>query len=146
MEREILYRGKRIDNGNWAHGYYAQDASEGDSDSIILVGGEDDGLWCKVDGRTVGQFTGLTDKNYKRICEGDIATFGLNEYQIIYECGSFALFDDEDRMISKIGGLNDNCYSLMNLYLECMWEDNWAYDIEVIGNVHDNPEESGGVS
>ena len=40
-------------------------------------------------------------------------------------------------MISKIGGMNDHCYSLMSLYLQCCWEESWAYDIEIKGNIHE---------
>ena len=80
------------------------------------------------------------DKNGKRIFEGDIVTFGQNIYSIIFESGSFALYDRHGEIISKIGGCIDHCYPLMTLHFQCMWEDDWAYDIEVIGNIHDNPE------
>ena len=89
---------------------------------------------------TIGQCTGLKDINGKLIFEGDIVTFGQIKYQITFECGSFALLDKKGEMISKIGGINDHCYSLMNLHLECCWEDNFAYDLEIIGNRFDNPE------
>ena len=82
----------------------------------------------------------MTDKNGKKIFKGDIVRFAKNIYQIVFTVGSFALYDEQGKMISKIGGNNDHCYSFMDLYVECCWEDNCAYDIEVIGNIHDNPE------
>ena len=148
--REILFRGKRVDNGEWVNGYFIKANhhwhEHGVHEDWIAVDTIQNGGWCNVRGKyavapeTIGQYTGLTDKNGNKIFEGDIVKFGQNLYQITFECGSFALLDKQGFIIAKIGGMNDRCYSLMNLYLECCWEDNWAYDIEVIGNIHDNPE------
>lgn len=134
--REILFRGKTL-LGKWIEGDLLQYLGYGKvniAQNYKGAGGQE------VIPETVGQYTGLTDKNGKKIFEGDIVKFGRNIYQIIFECGSFALLDVNGEMITKIGGINDHCYSLMNLYLECCWEDDCAYDIEIIGNIHDNPE------
>lgn len=139
MNREILFRGKRTDNGEWVEGnLFIPDYP--DKPTEICLGTNIVRITYEVIPGTVGQYTGLTDKNGKRIFEDDIILLGGNIYQIIFECGSFCIYDKSCKMISKIGGINDNCYSLMNLYLECCWEEDWAYDIEVIGNVHDNPD------
>ena len=146
--REILFRGIWVHgNKEWIEGDLVRD-SEGkphivDTKYAVYWGGESTFVCedeCEVIPETLGQYTGLTDKNGKKIFEGDIVRFGKNIYQIIFSVGSFALYDEQGEMISKIGGHNDHCYSFMDLYIECCWEDGWAYDVEIIGNVHDNPE------
>ena len=65
MNREIKFRGKRIDNGEWVYGYLADEDYINDINSIDLSS-------IEVDRDTIGQFTGLFDKNGKEIYEGDI--------------------------------------------------------------------------
>lgn len=123
--RDILFRGKRKDNGLWVYGDLRQY-------SETHKGIYDYDLRQTVKGiipETVGQYTGLTDKNGKKIFEGDVVTdseyggvysvryFGDNEYP------AFDVFPELETV--ECNGLsflsNVNC-------------------LEVIGNIHDNPE------
>ena len=99
--REILFRGKDIISGEWISGF--------------LVSEKHIGNWVQsnpIIPETVGQFTGLTDKNGKKIFEGDILSSSWG-YKGAVE------FD-----------------AIMYAKLECLFNE----DCEVVGNIHDNPE------
>ena len=143
--REILFRGKRIDNGEWVMSeniirlipengedlIFVPALSEpctcchDEKDNIIAF---EKGIFYKVDTKTVGQYTGLKDKNGKRIFEGDIAKVLQGKDKDIayvgFENGAFMLYP-------KTG----------NIYERTLWEywyNDW--DVEVVGNITDNPE------
>ena len=132
--REILFRGKRADTGEWIEGYFGQSI-----DSFII---QDYGLVAgrfevfKVIPETVGQFTGLTDKNNKKIFEGDIITFCYSNYEVGFSSASFGYL---------CGGYNGEGYSYIIYFddyengLEIDDETKHIKNIEVIGNIHDNP-------
>lgn len=115
--REILFRGKQNYNGEWITGYLV--------DSYCI------GNWllCEpVITETVGQYTGLTDKNGKKIFEGDIVTglfsFGMEVKAVVaFQDGAFGL------RWSRGGAEQFSAFaSICNI------------EFQVIGNVHDNPE------
>ena len=111
--REILFRGKRIDNGVWVKGLPFSFHANINTEGIETYDGERH----RVDPTTVGQSTGLTDKNGKKIFEGDILKWDADEYGSAY---------------------NEICswdYELLN-----MRKNDWKDWCEVIGNIHDNLE------
>ena len=140
--REILFRGKRIDINEWIEGYYA--VSPTDSKSYIYakdyteVDIAEDGFHVayrliQVFPTTVGQYIGLTDKNGEKIFEGNICKF--REWDNGKMCWiGYVHFEHCQFIIS--GGANEECPSNFHLVLSRFSPEN----IEVIGNIHDNPE------
>lgn len=123
MSREILFRGKRKDNGEWAEGLLWKKKYNHNKLFISCFPDKDDNeevfVICP---ETVGQYTGLTDKNGKRIFEGDIFNIEYPETTV------------KNAVIEYVGasfyGSTDFDY----------WELDDYREIEVIGNIHDNPE------
>ena len=113
--REILFRGKRTNNGEWVEGKDIMHKTVRGKLCLANVG-ED---WVSVEPETFGQYTGLTDKNGKRIFEGDVVRlpelYGNGITVIRFYNGAFQASD---------GTWTYNIYGLM----------------EVIGNIYDNPE------
>ena len=67
--REILFRGKRLDNGKWVQGYLTKMWG-----AFHIVDEHNENLAYSIDAETVGQFTAQKDKYYRKIFEGDIIT------------------------------------------------------------------------
>lgn len=150
--REILFRGKRIDNGEWVYGQYAYllNARTEDGEPIkhMIVDGTPFGQ--TVDPSTVGQYTGLTDKNGKKIFDGDIVVWTSKVTRLI---GNYTYcFDgyhegDVLKVVCNEAGfmlarLDDSIPDVPNGSSKI---DNYAFWnfhrlLEVIGNIHDNPE------
>lgn len=122
--REILFRGKRLDNGEWVEGVYFPENIEC---LATIFHGELNTLGDYVDPATVGQFTGLDDKNGRRIFEGDLCLCDRH------------INDSFDKTVFEI-----SFDPLRGYYGESNWGNEFDADsfemCEVIGNIHDNPE------
>ena len=134
--REILFRGKRTDNGTWAYGYLFCIWER----TYLCWGTTNDVPNMKeVIPETVGQFTGLTDKNGKMIFEGDIVkctdTINDFEFNAVVEFGNPNGEYNWGYQLKFISGEESN----FDILCWVDMEETGAY-IEVIGNIHDNPE------
>lgn len=120
--REILFRGKRIDNGEWVYGVFWPNTSLSDLTIPRII--DRDGTAHKVDHSTVGQWTGLTDKNGTRIFEGDIIATPWN-----------------DGEVRRVVHFEDGLFKAGTISL-CSFTgfDSPKHNCEIIGNVHDNSE------
>lgn len=145
--REILFRGKRVDNGKWVEGYYLNRSNEKEDIHCIMekypatVG-------KRVIPETVGQFTGLTDCNGKKIFEGDIIKYTRTN-MFAPSCS----FHNQDLISlhlvlwdSSVSAFVQRHYELNGKRIlgkgSAVLYDERAKEniVEIIGNIHDNPE------
>ena len=143
-QREILFKAKRTDNGEWVEGYICKHPSSvqvGECSPWYIhvppVDPDDNGGVYNVEPETVCQYTGLTNKNGKKIFEGDILRIskksdGMGGYYfppLEYPVNVSVKFDLCAYMWETIG---DEKYYIS-------FPDAWChYECEVIGNIHDN--------
>lgn len=133
--REIEFRGKRTYNGEWVYGSYVKAKEHwhgrGKHEDWIFRNVLQNGGWIAVTGRyavipeTVGQYTGLKDKNGVEIYEGDKVWCLAGER-------ARGVWEYEKQLTVEYGWTYE------------MWEMMQCDEIEVIGNIHDNPELVGG--
>lgn len=129
MTREIKFRGKKFCQDEWIYGSLITRGERGADGNFIDTGR---GECYPLQQDTIGQFTGLHDKNGKEIYEGDI--IAVNGIQIGY----------------IVGGVRGYCYDVIYTPAKHNGEKAWPlYSVvtrdypnkcEVIGNIHDNPE------
>lgn len=137
MNREILFRGKRVDNGEWVEGSFYQHPMTKDcfilvhdyhSNAVYGFGNLGCPKFHKVDPDTLGEYTGLTDKNGKKIWEGDICSADLFiPYKtVIFRNGCF---------MYQLNDGDSDYYDIMMPIEPLINADVYT---EVIGNIHDN--------
>ena len=149
-----LVRGKTLNDKKWVYGYYVY---QYDCHEIYMRTEDIDCFEARhVDPETVGQFTGLTDKNGVRIFEGDILKFlDFQKGVVTQECSAFGIgvmpyidWDYLESEIHTVTGCDNYPYFCRNDNFISLWEIMWNYNqeecccnvVEVIGNIYDNPE------
>lgn len=125
MNREILFKAKRIDNGEWVEGYYQKRFDLDGSEQHLIFWSKSYTVWeyAEIDPDTLCQYTGLTDKDGKKIWENDIVELpdGEGYFTCEWEEGTA-------RFVMNGDGLTVD------------FDNYWSYQTEVAGNIFDNPE------
>lgn len=129
--REILFRGIDEGTNEWVYGYYYEKPSDFGGEKRYYIFDDKTISKYNVLPETVGQYTDLTDKNGKKIFEGDIVIldedvkrmFDVDDGEVKYGRGGF--YVKEFGMLNSLNALTS-------------WD--WVLRGEVIGNIHDNPE------
>lgn len=148
--REILFRGKRKENGEWVYGNYAV-TDNNEKQHFIF---QNKAFEFEVDSETVGQYTGLTDKSGKKIFEGDIIRYAdLYDYNCYLErIDNHEVYDNID--LGNIWTIDQIVYGIkfgypafdlnkhdFDINVLCKLSESGQYFYEIIGNIHDNPEQ-----
>ena len=134
MEDRYLFRGKRIDNGEWVEGYLSYPfCTKKGNESYYFYAKDSLGFFCRcvVDASTICQCTGLKDKNGKLIWENDVVaywdTYSTESGYAEANCIGKVVWDDETISFQVTNRLSAESYEVLD---EC----------SVIGNKFDNPE------
>ena len=127
--RKILFRGKSEDNGEWVYGYYACIGKHHYilTGKLNLIGAVNFEHYLVIP-ETVGQYTGLKDKNGKKIFEGDI--IGTDRFGVGHQIDGYVVYNENNGQYELVFDLDDN--GKMYVRLE--------RNVIVEGNIHDNPE------
>ena len=158
--REILFRGKRTDNGEWVYGNLVRGCDEKYTYVVEFGNRELCRNYVNVDPETIGQYTGLKDKNDTKIFEGDIVQYLTYDD---FDCQSVVKFGEykQDGSSGEYGAriclgfyvevdnftCPDWCENEPECFSDYQKQQNIleiANECEVIGNIYDNPELLGG--
>jgi uncharacterized phage protein (TIGR01671 family) len=139
MTREIEFRGKCVPDskyaGEWVTGGYvplSEDITPNDEGLIMRFLGGGTTITYHVDPDTVGQFTGLVDKNGVKIFEGDIVRIYDSDYE--------EYSDQQVKFAHGVFGVDNWTKKYLTTLSFFLTGGDSEYSVEVIGNIHDNPE------
>ena len=147
MKREIKFRGKRVNGSEWAYGMTISNGTiKRKTNDVFFEIAEN--KWVGLIPETLGQFTGLKDKNGKEIYEGDILHFTAPDGSIRHFVVEWAT---EDRKLMSVSGFEHNGFDIrisgwcfnwngMRLYPNVIDGIPDNEEMFVVGNIHDNPE------
>lgn len=145
--RDIIFRGKRLDNGEWVEGdYFRKYIYDRYDDGSLhhLIGwqvtdndGEKFNDYEDVDPDTVGQYTGMKDKNGKKIFEGDIFKDYSGIVRSIFRVPGGLAFEDNPVSFGYDHRAPVYPYSSIAEMQNASWLSKYC---EVVGNIHDNPD------
>ena len=132
--KQILFRGKRIDNNEWVYGFYFERLTDNIKHCYIKYETWDEGfVTYEVIPETVGQFTSRCDENYNKIFEGDIL-------EVSYDDGTAYTTE-----VCAYGGTlcvdikgEDYDFTAIDFAVD-IWKNNCC-ECKVIGNIYENPE------
>lgn len=128
MQREILFRGKRIDNGEWVYGYYYN----GNLNTPCLIDYSVSRIHHVIEPNTLGQYTGLTDKNGVKIFEHDLLEDNYNDEETLIEGKVEVVFD-----VKKAEWAIDNSFKQDKSSFTSL-VGYFGDELKVIGNIHQN--------
>lgn len=151
MNREIKFRGKSIINNTYVDWLYSSGIKYGDDIELIYCDEETSEEWNYIDKETLGQYTGLHDKNGKEIYEGDIVEFEDTgeegyEYKEGFDFNNIAqvVYKDGIYTLANFGESDNSYYATDGTDEEILEEVLRNGNCKVIGNIYDNPELLGG--
>ena len=127
--REIKFRGKSILTDEWFYGDLVHSPDK--KRTAILVNDKDSYDECEVDPETVGQFTGLMDKNGAEIYEGDIVEWEKDNRKYVVKFW-------EGMFYASVEEYNEGILGGFPLHVFTQGDE--GYRCEIVGNIHDNTE------